>query len=418
MADSTQPQPNLLQRYPGRALALVGALALLAFLWIRSSGEVPVPVRAATISHANITSVISTNGKVETVDNFEAHAPNNTTVRRLLVQEGDRVKAGQLLMELDVADAQAALARAVAQLKSAEAEASAVHQGGTQEEVFVTRAQFTKTTAERETAAKNLEALKRLQQQGAASAGEVREAESNLARLDTDLNLLGHKKKDRFAAGDLERADAQASEARANYAAANEALAKCIIRAPREGVVYQVAAKQGAFVNSGDLLLQQAPLKQMLVRAFIDEPDLGRLSTGQPVNITWDALPGRKWQGKLAALPSVVKLRGSRNVGEIAVQVENADLQLLPNVNVTVTVVTAQHDNVMVLPREAMRQDDGVRYVYVIQNGTLSRHNVQTGLSNLTQYELTEGLDPGSRVALGSTNNKPLHNGLKVQVVE
>ncbi len=417
MADR-KPSSNWLQRNRRSVVITAAVVLILIFVRTMTRGDAPVPVRAATLARASITSVISTNGKVETQDNFEAHAPSNTTVKRLLVQEGDHVKAGQLLMELDAADAHAGLARAVAQLKAAEADAAAVHQGGTQEEIFATRAQTTKTTADREAAAQNLESLKRLQQEGAASTGEVRDAENNLKRADADLNLLSHKKKDRFSAGDLEKADAQASEARAAYAAAQDALAKCIIRAPREGVVYQVAAKQGAFVNSGDLLLQQAPLTRMLVRAFIDEPDLGRLSVGQPVNIAWDALAGRKWQGKLTALPSVIKLRGTRNVGEIAVAVDNTDRTLLPNVNVTVTVVTAEHDNVMVLPREALRQDDGTRYVYLIQNNKLIRRNVTTGLSNLTQYEVTQGVDAGSQLALGSTNNKPLHEGLRVQVVE
>jgi multidrug efflux pump subunit AcrA (membrane-fusion protein) len=89
---------------------------------------------------------------------------------------------------------------------------------------------------------------------------------------------------------------------------------------------------------------------------------------------------------------------------------------LLPNINVGVTVVTAQHENALTVPREALRQDDSMPYVYEIVNNVLQHRNVQISISNLTKAEITGGVSEHALVALGSTNSKPLHDGLSVRV--
>ena len=89
-----------------------------------------------------------------------------------------------------------------------------------------------------------------------------------------------------------------------------------------------------------------------------------------------------------------------------------SDFKLLPNVNVGVTIITAEHRNVLTVPREAIRQDDSKAYVYQIVNNELQRRYVQTSISNLTQVEVTGGLPENALIALGPTNSKPLRNGL------
>ncbi|MGH9570926.1 MAG: biotin/lipoyl-binding protein, partial [Candidatus Angelobacter sp.] len=87
-------------------LALVAVAVLLFTGWIKMRNTV-VAVRAETATRQNIANVISTNGKVEPARNFEAHAPAPATAKRILVKEGDQVKAGQLLLQLDDAQARA-----------------------------------------------------------------------------------------------------------------------------------------------------------------------------------------------------------------------------------------------------------------------------------------------------------------------
>ena len=324
---------------------------------------------------------------------------------------------GQLLVQMEDAEARSAAARAMAQVRSSQADLAAQQNGGNQEELLTLEAQLVKARADRDTAQRNLDALQRLQQGGAASAGEVKVAQDQLQRATADLNLLEKKKKERYSAPEVTRVEAQRSAALAAYDSAADTLNRLNVHAPFDGVVYSLPVLQGAYVNPGDLILQEADLSKVRVRAFVDEPDLGRLSPGESIEITWDALPNRLWTSTVGAIPAVVKLHGTRNVGETTCIVDNHDFKLLPNVNVGVTIVTAEHHDALTVPREAVHQEDHSTYVYEIQNEELHRRDVQTAISNLTQVEITQGLSENALVALSPLNAKPLRNGLAVRVV-
>jgi HlyD family secretion protein len=392
---------------------VVGVVLLASFM---SRGEV-VPVRAATAQRTTIRSVVSTNGKVEPIDNFEAHAPVGTTVKKLLVKEGDHVKQGQLLLQMNDVDARSEAARALAQMRSAQADLGAVQSGGNQEELLTLDSNLSKARTTKNTAQRNLDALQRLQKNGAASPGEVKAAEDQLQRATADVTLLEQKQRSRYSSPEIARVEAQKSEAQAAYEAAEDALRQLNVRAPFGGIVYSLPVFEGAYVRPGDLVLQEADLSKVRVRAFVDEPDVGRLVRADPIEITWDALPGRIWHSTVTVIPALIKLHGTRNVGETTCVVDNPDLKLIPNVNVGVTIITAEHHAVLTVPREAVHQEDSRTYVYQIQNDELSRRDVQTSISNLTQVEVTGGLPDNALVVLAPMNSKPLRNGLAVRVV-
>jgi HlyD family secretion protein len=400
----------------GRAWLALGVLAALAVIPIFTRPG-PLRVRTTTVERGPIRSLISTNGKVEPIQNFEAHSPVPTTVKRLFIKEGDHVRKGQLLLQLDDSDLLSQAARAQAQMKSAQANQSDLQNSGTKEELLTLDSELAKARNARDSAQRNLEALRRLQQQGAASAGEVKQAEDALQRAQADTTLLEQKRKDRYSQPEVARVQAQGAEAQAAYDAAEDALRKSSVRAPFDGIVYALPVKQGAYVQTGDLLLQEGDLSRMLVRTFVDEPDIGRLATGQKIEVTWDALPGRIWTGTVSTIPSTVKLRGARNVGEVTCTVDNNDLRLLPNVNVGVTVITAEHSSALTLLREAVRMDDTKPYVYQVVDGKLKRREVEVSLQNLTQVEITSGLPEHSVVVLSSADSKPLIDDARAKVV-
>lgn len=398
---------------------LIAAAIIGLFLfsgWMMRRGV--VLVRAETVTRQTISSVITTNGKVEPVQNFEAHAQAQVMVKRVLVHEGDTVKSGQLLIQLDDADARAQSAKALAQLRSAEAAMQAVTAGGTQEEVLTTRADIIKAQAERDAAQRNLQAVQRLQQTGAASPAEVEAARNRLQKADADLQLLQSKLTGRFSNPEIVKVQAATEEARTAYAAAQEVLKNSHITAPFTGVVYQLKVKAGSYVNSGDLLLQMANLNQVQVRAFVDEPDIGKLAKDEKVDVTWDAIPGRTWQATITRIPTAVTTVGTRSVGEITCEIANSDRKLLPNVNVNVSIVTAKRESALTVSREAVHDVDGRRVVYEIEKGKIRSRDVQTGTSSLTRVEILSGLNEGMQIALGALNAQPLHNGLEVKVVE
>lgn len=414
----TENSSGFIDRHRWLVAALAVTMAVVLLVSLASMREEVIPVRAATVERSSIRSVISTNGKIEPAQSFEAHAPVNTTVRRVFVREGDHVKKGQPLLQLDDADARSQAARAQAQMKGAQANVDAVERGGSQEELLTLQSQLVKARTDRDSAQRSLDAYRRLQQKGAASTGEVKEAENVLLRAQADLNLLEQKQKERYSKPEVERVDAQKSEAQAAYVAAQDILQRSSLVAPFDGVVYALPVRQGSYVQSGDLLLQEANLSQVVVRAYVDEPDIGRLSPGQKTEVTWDAIPNRTWEGTVSTVPSTVKLRGARNVGEATCLMDNRDLKLLPNTNVTVTIVTGEHDNVLTIPREALRQDDAKPYVYQIVGNVLRRRDVAVASSNLTRIEVTHGLPEDAVVALNSFNTKPLRDGTPVKVVQ
>src|SRR6185369_14129781 len=241
---------------------IIAVVFLASFM---SRGDV-VPVRTVNAQRTTIRSVISTNGKVEPFHNFAAYAPTGTTVEKVLVKEGDHVKRGQLLVKLNDASARSESAHAQAQVRAAEAASSAVKNGGNQEELFTLNADITKTQTERDAAQRRLDALRKLQAQGSASPGEVKEAEDQLARSNADLQLLQQKQKDRYSRPEVAQVEGRQQEATAAYLAAQDVLKQLNVRAPYDCIVYSVPVRQGDYVHPGDLVLQAADLSKVLVR--------------------------------------------------------------------------------------------------------------------------------------------------------
>ena len=133
------------------------------------------------------------------------------------------------------------------------------------------------------------------------------------------------------------------------------------------------------------MLLQMADLTHERVRAYFDEPDLGRLAVGQPIVIKWDAKPGVEWHGHVERLPVTVVTYLNRTVGEVLVQIDDSSAGLLPDTNVTVTVTTSTEPDILSIPREALQFENGNPYVFKVVNGSLVRTPVTTGTFNVTR---------------------------------
>ncbi len=362
-----------------------------------------------------VSSSITTNGKVEPIHGFEAHAPLPGTVQQVLVKEGAHVKTGQLLLVLDDARARSDLAAAQTRLKGAQERYDNLVAGGNQQQLLTRQTDVRKATVERDAAQRQLTSLERLQQRGAASPDEVAAARDRLTRAQADLAQLQTQL--RYSPPELALAQSEIADARMSVELAEEVLRSCNVRAPFAGTVYFLPVRAGAYVTTGELLLQEADLSQLRVRAFVDEPEIGRLAIGQTVQITWDALPGRTWHGTVSTLPSTVVNRGSRVVGEIFCMVDNPAL-LLPNVNVNTIIIATSKQDALTVPREAVREDNGRNYVYLLQGSHLRRREVKLGISNLTRVELLSGVSANDVIAVQSFSPSPMSDGIEVKVVE
>ncbi len=396
----------------------VAAVLILSVPFLRYLTRESVEVRTSPVTHESLVSTVSTTGKVEPIEEFQPHAAAPGVVKEVLVETGQKVRTGDLLLRMDDAEAVARLAAANATLRTAEAAESDMQHGGSAEERYTSSSDLSRTQVQQGQAAGNLAALKQLQARGAASAGEVAVAQQRLDALNANLaSLQGHGSQ-RYSPTDRVRVEAQVTDARASLAAAQAAYAGANVRAPFAGTVYSVPISQYDFVSAGEGLLDMADLDHIQVRAYFDEPDIGKLAAGQAVKIVWDAKPNQLWHGHIERAPTTVIQYGNRNVGECIITVDDAHGDLLPNTNVVVTVTTSQRFNVLSIPREALHTEGTSDFVYRVIGGKLARTPVQVGIANNVRAEILSGLSEKDTVALSATTLRDLTNGLPVKPVE
>jgi HlyD family secretion protein len=392
-------------------------LLIVVFFTVRALTRDRLQVRVAQAVHMQLISTVSTNGRVEPEVNYEIHSPIATIVKEVYVQPGDVVAAGQLLMVLDDLQARAHEATAESGVRAAQAGLEAVTHNGTQQERQMAAADQTRARLERDQARQSLETLTKLSSTGAASPSEVEAARQRLEAAEANLKAVEQSTVNRYSQAEIDRARAALADAEANLMEARQVLAHTVVRAPVAGTVYHVDAGHTEFVEEGKLLIQLADLHHERVRAYFDEPEIGRLAIDQKIQIKWDAKPGHIWNGHIERTPITVINMGTRSVGEVLVKIDDPDSELLPDTNVTVTATTSSEPNTLSIPREALHSENGKTYVFKVVNGVLLKTFVNTGTINLTQVAILSGLEEGDKVATGTINGQPLQEGVPIKVV-
>ena len=410
-------------------LLLAGALA---YAGVELSGRKPVPkISAVTPMRENLVSSISSNGKVEPISPFVMRAQLDTFVEKVRVAEGQTVKKGQVILELDVKDAAARLAEAKAKLLKAEDDLRAAKAGGKIDEAAKVTGDLAKAQAERDRFQKNNEVLQRLIAQQAATQDELAANDLSLIKAQAEVTRLSAAKQefDRSVKLDTGQTMLRVQQIQDEVAVLEEKVRQGRITAPADGTLYSLGRsaeatplKTGDYVKLGDLLAEMADLHKVRVRAFIDEPELGALEANEPVKITWDALPSRSWVGKTENIPKQVVARQTRSVGELLCSVNNDKLELLPNINVNVRINSRERIGVLSVPRGAVEADGGRRYVFVVRKNqlgvgksTLEKREIHVGIADAANYEVVSGLQEGELVAL--PGDVDLRDGMTVIVI-
>lgn len=399
---------------------LIAVIVVVIFLWMRRTPV--VDIRVARVSRRNIARTASANGKVEPIVDFPDHAVSPGVVAQLYVHLNEQVHKGELLLRMDSADAASRVAAAQAGLDSAEAALTNMQHGGTQDERLSQQADLAAAQNQVNQAQSTLATDQKLLAQGAASPNEVAIAQQRLATAQTRVAQIQKRAHDRFGATDFSSQRAQVAQARANLSAAQSAYASVDVRAPFAGTVYSLPVSRYDYVQAGQSLVNVADLTKLQIRAYFDEPEIGPLAAGQPVVITWAAHPDQVWHGHVVHAPTTVITYGTRNVGECLITVDDAEGDLLPNTNVTVVVTTAQHNNVLSVPREALHTQGAVNFVYRVIDNRLVRTPVEIApdaVVTVNNAEITSGLQEGDTVALNAaTSEVDLTDGMKVRPVE
>ena len=391
---------------------IVLAIAGVALWKLEDQRGRPPQVTFAKATRENISSLVSTNGKVEPVESGVARAERSGAVKNILIQRGQRVEKGQTLVELDASDAQAELKTAEAQQSAIRAEMQTLSQGGRAADRAVLDTSLDKARLELKIAQDNYASAVRLHDKKAGTEIEVRTAKEAEDRAQAQIQALQQQRAALVTPADHSGAEARLDEAKTAAQLAEARIRMSVVTAPISGIVYQFDLKPGAYLNAGDLVASIGRLDHVYVRVYVDEPDLGRVLKSMPVTITWDALPGRQWKGSVDRTPTEIVTMGARQVGEVLCNIDNPDMDLKPGSNVNAVILSKTVEDAITIPKEAVYRQQGQTGVYLLEGDHIRWRVITQGVNNTTRTQVEE-LKEGDAVALPS--EKTLKDGAAVE---
>ena len=389
-------------------------LAALGF-WAYTKKNEPPEAPFAKVRRETLVSNLITNGKVEPLRFALVRVDMAGSVAELLVKDGQSIAQGAELIRLKVPDLDAQLAAAQSRLEQARATLDNIERGGRKAELVEIDGGIARAKLDRDTAQRNFEALGRLEKKQAATRQEVDAAQSKVRQADLDMESLEHKRSALITSSDKTVAEARLHEAEADIRLAQRRIADAVVRSPIAGTVYNLPVRLGTYLNPGDLVAGVGVLDRLRVRIYVDEPELGRVAVGFPVNITWDALPGHGWPGEVEQLPTEIHALGTRQVGEVLSTVDNPQHVLVPGTNVNAEIRARVVENALTIPKEAMRRNASGSGVFVLAGDTVHWRAVKTGTSSISRVQIADGLAEGDAVALPT--DVTLKDGEKVRAL-
>lgn len=401
-----------------RKALLLGSVAVLAAaaIWMTYARKsAPPEVPFAKVRRERLVSNLVTNGKVEPLEWVAVRAGRSGLVEKVLVERGSMVGRGAPLVELSSRDAEAELASAVSRIAQARAELETMDRGGRAAELAEIQGALERGRLELATARANRDSLNRLMAKHAATGQEAKDAEEQVRRFEAQIKLLGAKRAALVPAEERRAAEARLKDAEAAALLARRKMELGVVRAPIAGVVYQLAARRGGYLNPGDAVANVGSVEKVRVSVYVDEPELGRVAKGMPVSIGWDALPEKRWQGTVEKLPTEIVAVGTRQVGEVVCVIQNQGLELLPGTNINAEVRSRVVESALTIPKEALRREGSQVGVLLLRGDRVAWRPIVLGASSVTRTEVKDGLNDGDAIALPS--ERVLSNGAVVKPV-
>jgi HlyD family secretion protein len=372
----------------------VALLIALAFVVMRSGPLAPTRVTVAQATESALTPALFGIGTVEARRNVLIGPTVAGRVRRVAVDVGDSVKAGQLLAEMDPVDLDeraAALDASIARAGSALAAAEAQRRDALakRELAAVNARRYTELGAQNFISAGAVEA--RLQEQASADAG-VSAADANLAATRQDRQRLS-----------AERAGLQ--QQRANVR----------LVAPSDGIVTSRDAEPGATVVAGQAVLRVIDPSSLWIKVRLDQGRSAGLAVGLRARIVLRSSPERSLPGKVARVEAVSDSVTEERIAQVSFDDPPASLSVGELAEVTLSLPATPRT--VVLPNAAIRRLQGQIGVWVVEDGAPRFVPVRTGQASLEgQVQVLQGIQAGASVVVHS--EKELGVGSRIKVVE
>ena len=326
-------------------------LALLLVLALAAAGGYGWWRWHAPAARGDGTLVLYGNVEIRQVDlSFAVEGP----IAQLLVDEGDHVKAGQVLAVLDQDAFRYAASSVEATLKSGDARLAELVAGPRAQEIERARASVAAAQAQLENAEVNLSRSTELVRRAVTSqqamdsaqmAQRTAQAALKVAQAELALLVEGTRQEQ------IDQARAEVEARRANLALQRWRLERSTLKAPNDGIVLTRIREPGAVVTANTPVLTISVIDPVWIRAYVDEPNLGRLAPGTAVSVTTDAVPGKTYAGRIGFVsptaeftPKTVEAPGLRTalVYRVRVIVDNPDQALRQGMPATVAVGAAK----------------------------------------------------------------------------
>ena len=313
-------------------------------------------------------------------------------VENINVREGDRVKEGQVLVTLDVREAEATVGQAQANLEAARARLAQVR--ATAEETVQTQIQ--QTRANMELAEADLRRFQELYEKNFVARQQLDEARTkyNVAKAGYDLALNSLRQK--TWENDLALAEAQVRQAKASLDLSQAQLANLIILSPMNGGVTKRFVDPGTMVKDTTPILILMDLGEMKMVVNVIEREFVSLRKGQEVKITVTAFPDRVFTGKIEVINPALELQS--RTAEIQISIPNPDFLLKPGMFGRAQILLRSNPRAILVPVQSIVSQVDQDFVFVLQGEKVSRRLVRKGILKDTVVEILEGVAPGEKV--------------------
>ncbi|HSW39654.1 MAG TPA: HlyD family efflux transporter periplasmic adaptor subunit [Acidobacteriota bacterium] len=376
-------------------------ILVLIFIWARGS-DGPA-ILTYEVVRQDIKVVVNTNGIIEPVDRSEVYAPIDGRIVHIPHLEGSEIGRGQLLVRLESERIRTALADARAGLLEARRHARTVLAGPPREEISDLDASIAESEMQLQQTISDLAIEESLLPKGATTRMTVESLRNRRDLLELRVDSLKQRKADllaRYSDEEKKWEQEKVNELAGQVEILEEQLRMETVAAPWDGVIFSLPVKPGASVARGQLLAQIYQPGRIRLRAYVDEPDLGRVAVGQRVLVEWDGLEDRYWNGTIEQPAKQVVTLGNRSIGHVLCSIEGATAELIPNLNVNVAITIDMRTDALAVPRSCVFSRNGKTMVIVSDGIKTTQREVTLGLVTAEKIEIIKGISEGDRVVM------------------